>query len=151
MSHVTTGTSFKWEFHLLIYKGGNIIQKFQSMQMSSKLKQQSTKSSIIVNNSVLAVIQEDPSGYSHKCLRQNWINLGHFGPRGWGSDGQNIQLGWCKSDPGSDKEAHQRMGVRSMFGQGPGPLAERIFFLTSCGSCETPWSGKCLLNRGNAW
>ena len=62
---------------------------------------------------------------SYKCLRQNRTNLRHFGPRGWGSDGQNSQLGWCKSDPGSDKEARQRMEVRSTFGQGP--LAERKF------------------------
>ena len=63
---------------------------------------------------------------SHKCLRQNPTNLGHFGPRGLGSDRQNSQLGWYKSDPGSDKEAHQLMEVRSTFGQGP--LAEWKFF-----------------------
>ena len=45
---------------------------------------------------------------SHKRFRQNRTNLRHFGPRGLGSDGQNNQLGWCKSDPGLDKEARQR-------------------------------------------
>ena len=34
-----------------------------------------------------------------------------------------------------------------MFGQGP--LHERNFFLTSCGSCGSTRSVKCLLNRGD--
>ena len=30
---------------------------------------------------------------SHKCLMQNWTNLGHFGPKGQGPFGQNGWLG----------------------------------------------------------
>ena len=84
---------------------------------------------------------------SHKCLRQNRTNFGHFDPRGWGSDGQNSQLGWCKSNPGSDKEACQHMEVRSTFGQGP--LAERNFF-DELWELWVTLKRQCLVNRGNA-
>ena len=55
------------------------------------------------------------------------------------------------------------MQVRSRFGQRRSPahggqvhvrtrpLGQENFFLTSCGSCESAFSYKCLLNRVNAW
>ena len=59
-------------------------------------------------------------GPAHIWLTLNRTNLGHFGPRSWGPANA--------SRPGSDKEAHQHMEVRSMFGQAWGPLADQIFF-----------------------